>query len=103
MLPGSINQYWEYDGYRRNYEIRTLLGEKQVLKTTLYHEVPGTNYVSTRVISWKNETGASGTRQFDYAYDSSGNITMMRIGGKSTMYQYNGLQQLTRKNLGVYL
>ena len=80
------------------YEIRTLLGEKQVLKTTLYHEVPGTNYVSTRVISWKNETGASGTRQFDYAYDSSGNITMMRIGGKSTMYQYNGLQQLTRED-----
>ena len=98
MLPGSINQYWEYDGYGRNYEIRTLLGEKQVLKTTLYHEVPGTNYVSTRVISWKNETGASGTRQFDYAYDSSGNIIMMRTGGKSTMYQYNGLQQLTRED-----
>ncbi|MEI3239978.1 RHS repeat-associated core domain-containing protein [Hominifimenecus microfluidus] len=98
MLPGSINQYWEYDGYGRNYEIRTLLGEKQVLKTTLYHEVPGTNYVSTRVISWKNETGASGTRQFDYAYDSSGNIIMMRTGGKSTMYQYNGFQQLTRED-----
>lgn len=26
---GSIKQYWEYDGYGRNYEIRTLLGEKQ--------------------------------------------------------------------------
>ena len=56
MLPGSINQYWEYDGYRRNYEIRTLLGEKQVLKTTLYPEyayTTGTPGTAQKTITYK--------------------------------------------------
>ena len=96
---GSVDRYWKYDGYGRTYNILTEYGKKQVLSTTLYHENPlgAAGYVSPRIISWKNET-ANETRQYDYSYDISGNVSMMRLGDYSTTYRYNNQNQLTREN-----
>ncbi len=94
---GSIDKTWEYDNYGRLYNITTLYGNKTVIMTTLFHENPADGYVSPHVISWTNTT-ASGKKNYDYAYDWAGNITMVRTGGKTTTYAYDRLHQLTREN-----
>ena len=68
------------------------------LHTTIYHENPDSTHVSTRVNGWKNETLGGDTRHFEYGYDSAGNIGLLRMGGKTTTYRYNALQQLVREN-----
>ena len=94
---GSIDKTWEYDNYGRLYNITTLYGNKTVIMTTLFHENPADGYVSPHVISWTNTT-VSGKKNYDYAYDWAGNITMVRTGGKTTTYAYDRLHQLTREN-----
>ena len=94
---GSIDKTWEYDNYGRLYNITTLYDNKTVIMTTLFHENPADGYVSPHVISWTNTT-ASGKKNYDYAYDWAGNITMVRTGGKTTTYAYDRLHQLTREN-----
>ena len=68
------------------------------LHTTIYHENPDSTHVSTRVNGWKNETLGGDTRHFEYGYDSAVNIALLRMGGKTTTYRYNALQQLVREN-----
>ena len=68
------------------------------LHTTIYHENPDSTHVSTRVNGWKNETLGGDTRHFEYGYDSAVNIVLLRMGGKTTTYRYNALQQLVREN-----
>lgn len=76
----------------------TIYDGKYVLNTTIYHENPDSTHVSTRVNGWKNETLGGDTRHFEYGYDSAGNIALLRMGGKTTTYRYNALQQLVREN-----
>ena len=95
---GAIHRGWLYDGYGRLYGINTIYDGKYVLNTTIYHENPDSTHVSTRVNGWKNETLGGDTRHFEYGYDSAGNIALLRMGGKTTTYRYNALQQLVREN-----
>ena len=53
--------------------------------------------------SGKNRIGlpkaiVNGTKRIEYTYDSNGNITAIKEGGKTNTYVYDELNQLTREN-----